>query len=377
MAIIREQECLMRKLAIVLPAFVLLSPFAAAQDPLQLLKKVAASYAALPKTSYDFERVEVREYRGAIHNRTEQRRRIVGSPGKVREEALPAGILYLFDGQYRWAYNPDREEFTKTSASAATAHAASLSMFELVAYRVKDVRFLRQETLQLASGPVVCQVIEVEREPTDDRTWSSPTTYWIDASRNLVLKSQYGYVSGASGGPGPENSVTVSFTKAVVGQPVDESLFRFPPPADAVQVERLTFGPKSTLVGKDTPDFELKGVDGKPISAASLRGHTVLLQFSRGSDDDSLFFLEMTYRSLRGNGLTAMFVLPSRNQPGTGTEAYTVPVATDPDGSAAKKFGIPYAGTVLIDRLGKIAYIDAASRNTLELARALQKAGVW
>src|ERR1035437_8670529 len=182
MAIIREQECLMRKLAIVLPAFVLLSPFAAAQDPLQLLKKVAASYAALPKTSDDFERVEVREYRGAIHNRTEQRRRIVGSPGKVREEALPAGILYLFDGQYRWAYPPAREAFTKTSASAATAHAASLSMFALVASRGKDGRGRRQETRQRAAGPGGGQGSEVEREPTDDRTGAAPTTDGSEAS---------------------------------------------------------------------------------------------------------------------------------------------------------------------------------------------------
>ena len=101
----------MRKLAFALPVLSLFAPFAAAQDePLQLLKKVAENYAALPKTSYSFELAEVRESSGAIRSRTEQRQRIVGSGGKYRQETLPSGVLYLFDGQFRWAYSSTRLE---------------------------------------------------------------------------------------------------------------------------------------------------------------------------------------------------------------------------------------------------------------------------
>src|ERR1700682_4489247 len=95
---------------------VLLSPLASAQDPLQLLKKVAANYAALHKTTYDFEQVEVREDLGPRHDQSEQRQRIAGSGGKFRQEVLPSGMLYIFDGQFRWAFNRDRNEYTKTSA---------------------------------------------------------------------------------------------------------------------------------------------------------------------------------------------------------------------------------------------------------------------
>jgi hypothetical protein len=90
-----------------------------------------------------------------------------------------------------------------------------------------------------------------------------------------------------------------------------------------------------------------------------------------------LFLLEMTYRSLKGKGLTAFYAVTPRNQPATGGKAYTVRVAIDSDGSAAKTLGIPYTGPVLIDRQGKIAFVDTSSRNSLELARALQAAGVW
>src|ERR1035438_10015593 len=187
---------------------------------------------------------------------------------------------------------------------------SGLSMFEIAAYRTKSVRLLRQETIELSSGPVVCQVIEVEQESPNDRMQYSPLTYWIDTSRNLVLKMNYKVTIREADRPTPSESIiTVSFPKATVGQGVDEELFRFTPPADAVQVERLSFGPKSPLVGKDAPDFELKGVDGKAITGGSLRGSMVLLQFSQRADDDALPFLEMTYRSLKGSGLAAIYVL--------------------------------------------------------------------
>ena len=368
----------MRHAALSLANLVFLCSFAAAQDPLQLMQKVAANYKALPKTTYDFEQVEVREYLGTYHNQTEQRLRIAGSAGKYRQEQLPPGTLYLFDGQFNWAYNRDRNEYTKISANFAAGLAPGLSMFEIAAYRTKSVRLLRQETIELSSGPVVCQVIEVEQESPNDRMQYSPLTYWIDTSRNLVLKMNYKVTIREADRPTPSESIiTVSFPKATVGQGVDEELFRFTPPADAVQVERLSFGPKSPLVGKDAPDFELKGVDGKAITGESLRGSMVLLQFSQRADDDALPFLEMTYRSLKGSGLAAIYVLGPRNRPDIGSQAYTVPVAIDPDGSAAKKFGIASTGAVLIDRFGKVVYADTSSRNSLELARALQKAGVW
>ena len=369
----------MLRVAIVLYIFGFVAHLTAAQDdPLELMNRVQANFRALGKTTYDFEQIDIRESRGPFNNRMEQRQRMVGSGGKYRQEALPHGVLYLYDGQYRWTYNPDRNEYTKTAANAVASAAPALNMFELAGYRTKSAKLLRQETLELSSGPVVCQVIEVERDPIDDRMHYSPMTYWIDASRNLALKLHYRLTMTGAGTLSPsENIITVALSKATVGQPVQESLLRFTPDAAATQVDRLTFGPKSAFVGNDGPDFELKGLDGKPISSVSLRGQVVLLQFAPPSDDDSLFVLEMTYRSFKDKGLTALYVRPPRYKPGTGSESSTVPIAIDADGSAARKFGVVYTGTVLIDRLGKVVYFDTSFRNSLALSKALQKAGIW
>jgi cytochrome c biogenesis protein CcmG, thiol:disulfide interchange protein DsbE len=355
---------------------VLVAPlFAAQEDPLQLMRNVAANYAALSKRSYDFEQVEVQERFGAIQNRTEQRRRIVGSGAKYREETLPSGILYLFDGQYKWVFNPDRNEYTKESASSGRP--ADLSTFETAAWRIKSARLLRLETLELDAGPVVCQVIEVQREPRDGPVQYSPMVYWIDSRRNLALKLRYSVTIAASDRPNPSVAdITISFSKATIDEPVDQSLLRFTPPAEAEQVERLSFGSKSTLVGKQSPDFELKGIDGERMSSATLKGRPILLQFGPSADSESLLLLEMIYRALKINGLAAIYVVPQRGL-GNANEAYTVPVATDGDGNAAKKFGVSYTGMILIDRSGKVAYADASSRNSTELVRALKAVGAW
>jgi hypothetical protein len=358
-------------------------PALRAQDALQLLKQAAATYAGLAQTSYDFERVEVREYSGTTSSRSEQRLRVVGGGGRNRQQQLPTGTLYLFDGQYRWVYQPDRNEYTKTSVGNARGPAvglpAALSEFQIAAYRVKSARLLRSEAVDLQSGPVVCQVIEVEKEYPDDRIQYGPTTYWIDAKRSLILKSSYRYSVTREGLAGsPVTTVTTSFTRAVVGQSVDEALLQFTPPVGSVQVARLSYGAVSSLVGQQSPEFELKGTDGRTFSNASLRGSAVLLVFGVGSEEESLPFLELAHRSLKSRGLTAVYVVvsPGRAVSFSG-QGYTVPVTFDPGGNVAKKFGLTYSGTVLIDGRGKVVHLDSVGRDSMGVAQALQKMGIW
>jgi len=363
-----------------LAILILLAPFAVAQDAMQLFKQAVATFDALPKTTYDFEMVEVSDFAmGGYHSRTEQRHRIVGSRGRWRDETLPKGLLSISDGLYRWGYNPDRsDEYTKVNFSGVAAAAPLLSMFQITTYLVKSARMLREETLELASGPVACQVIEVEREPNPDRVQTSPITYWIDTSRNLVLKANYIVTIRDSGRQAPSvQNATYSFAKAAVGQFVDDELLRFTPPADALQVDQLRFGPKSALVGQDTPEFSLKGTDKAAITATTLRGKTVLLMFGEQPESEMVAIAEMAYRSFRGSGLTVYYVLPKKYQAGIDSQ-YSVPVAIDTDGSAAKQLGLDRSyGKILIDGFGKVVFTDSGSGNRLDLVKALQKAGVW
>lgn len=360
----------MRTLVVV--AAVALAPSnLSAQEALDLLNKAAATVRGLSKTSYDFEQVEIRDSQGPSSQRYEQRSRVAGSEGRYRVEPLPTGPLYLFDGRYRWAYNPERNEYTK--AAGVPDLPANLTEFALAANRVRGARTLRQENVELATGPVVCQVVEAVADRGNDTQTYSPLTYWIDAARNLILKMEYTITFKSPERPSPSTTkVTKFFTKAAVGQPVEDTLFRFTPPDGAVEVERLTFGPKSALIGKDCPDFELKTVDGRTITRASLRGQVTLLSFGAAAQEDPLAAAEMTYRALRSSGLNVFYVAPTK----FAAAGYTVPIAIDPGSAVAKEFGTR-EGLVLIDRFGKIAYTGDTSRGWHELAQALQQAGVW
>jgi hypothetical protein len=242
---------------------------------------------------------------------------------------------------------------------------------------VRSARILRQENVELATGPVVCQVVEAVADRNNSTQAYSPRTYWIDATRNLILKMDYTITFKSQERPSPStSSVTEFFTKAAVGQPVEEALFRFTPPDGAVEVERLTFGPKSALTGKDSPDFELTTLDGRIITRAGLRGQVTLLVFGAAAQEDPLASAEIVFRALRSSGLNVFYLAPMK----FGAAGYTVPIAIDPGFAVAKEFGTQFcspsfcSGLVLIDRFGKIVYTGDTSH---ELTLALQQAGVW
>lgn len=336
---------------------------------LQLFQKVSANYAALFHGTYDLEQVETREYPGPVENRTEIHRRIVGSGTAYRDQVLPLGPLYLFDGSHRWSHNPDRNEYTR--AAGTVSGPPSLHFFEPNMYAVGGARYLRQETLQLDGSPVLCQVIEVD--PASGSRFSE-MTYWIDPTRYLILKVSYKSTFISPDRPAPSiSSVTVSLAKAKLGQPIDASLLRFDPPPGAAEVQKLYFGGKSVLAGQSSPAFELKTTGGTLLTNATVKGTPVLLQFGHTWDDPGLLVLELMHRSLSSRGLLIYHVVPrdEGNPPGT------VPVAYDPGGSVAREFGIITNGMVLLDRQGKIAYADAGSRSNVDLAKALQATGVW
>jgi len=353
----------------------LLAGCAPAQDSTQLLKQVLALYAELPKSTYDLELVEAREFPGH-HSTTETRWRIAGSAGRYRQEDLSSGILYLFDGHAIWSYNPERNEYTKVDGLGYGGSLPSfLRQFEIP--NLNSGRYLRQEPLDSASGPVLCQVFEVTVPNRNERMNHSPYTYWIDPSTRLVMKLRYTVDIQTDGKPEPSRQiVTLSLGKAQTGRPVDDDLFRFAPPEGALQVDQLMFGAKLPLTGKASPDFLLKTADGAILTGESLHGKVVLLIFSQSRESTATLMAELANRALKPDAFAAIQVMRQSKTPAKGAPALTLPIAFDPDGSLAKKFGISGDGTILINRSGTVVYAEVWE-NFSRLARAMQEAGAW
>jgi outer membrane lipoprotein-sorting protein len=346
----------------------LLAASLTAQNAPPLLKEVHAVYAALPSTTYDIEMVQLSESSTGL--RSEQRWRIVGNHGRDRQEALPSGLLYVFDGHSKWAYHADNNEYTKIDGSWQGQNLPpALNMFE--AYNLNSGTYLRHETVESTPGPVPCEVYEVTR-PESDVAKYSPLTYWIDPVRKLVMKLQYAVEFKSSS----RMMFTYSLAKAQVGRPVDDNLFHFTPPDGADHVETLTFGAKSKLPGKPCPEFSLKYADGNVITSAALRGKVIILHFDWNWQSGVTPMMELAYRALRSDGIEIVQVMQKIVPAPKGAPRFTLPVALDPDGSLAKKFGLYNSGTVLIDRLGMIVLADEQDQPT-PIARAMQSVGIW
>lgn len=365
------------RVAVFTPALILAQVAAVAQSNApDLVRRVVQTYSSLSKTTYAFDLTEVEETSGAFSHRMERRWRLTGNHAGMREEQSPGGVVTVLDGESAWTYNPQRSEYTKKATRSVQPVTLMHLQFPFV--RPDTAKIVRQETVMSSEGPVPCTVVEVTAMQSTAAVEYSPMTYWIDERRAIVWKASSTRTSSL---PAPQGrSVTKTtwvFTKAVIGGPVDTALLRFEPPPGAVQVDRLTFGAKSTLAGQPAPEFELTGPDGKPIRGASLRGRPVLLFFGRSDDDETLLLIEMMQRALKLSGLYVIFASEGGRLDRPLPAAYSFIHAIDHDRVAAKKFGIGYKGLVLIDRDGRVAYAEPQTRNALDLTRQLQAIGLW
>jgi hypothetical protein len=229
-----------------IPVFALALAFAASTsspaavpDAMELVRLTASHYVALVGNSYDFDVTEVHD---SASRHTEMHHHVVGAGGRYREEMRESGTLYVFDGYKDWVYHPPTHEYRVTPSPVRARIAATLSHFELISFRSTSARLLRTEPLRLAAGPVACQVIEVEYEPSDAKVRYSPLTLWIDPARQLVMKMVRRVTTDGSD-PAGKNATTESytFTRAEVGGPVSADLLSFTPPEGAVRVDKIDF----------------------------------------------------------------------------------------------------------------------------------------
>jgi thiol-disulfide isomerase/thioredoxin len=269
-------------------------PLVAADDALPLLARVSQAYKDLKTFRIDAE--DTGQLAGEYQGSWRKSRWTLAEqpPNRIRfETAGPSGsYAVVSDGKTLWRANVDLREFSRTPVAGPPLETpgggaegqtilrrAKLTRESLskIAERVKNARFLPEETVELDGKPVLCAVVraEYDQPPGVETRMDTVRTFWIDKARNLIVREERtttGNLLPAQPYAEVENRATVRYTHISVGEPLPDSLFTYKPPPGFGEVGTLeTISQRSAavsrqLIGKPAPDVpELAAFHGKVV----------------------------------------------------------------------------------------------------------------
>jgi TonB family protein len=435
----------MRMKNVVAIAFVLVvtAIYGAAQDPNRansqttatdakaILNQVAETYKNL--RSYHFEgRYTLEQVIESVGLKDEIKREelfvnaaIKPDRSRIESKNTHISVTSVSDGKAKWVYAPGPNEYTKTEEgpvrlvtsspvgdSAPMAHLANatnlLDGYSRVADRLGEAKIIGEETLEIGGRRSDCFVIEAYYFVSSTGIQSNTLTrkYWIDKSRNIVLREIRNTEARMQWGRTIRSKMTYTFTVARVGEPIPDNLFTFVPPQGAKEVAELmpsqrpaatprpTAAPRpavtprsaapraADLVGKDAIAFALEDLDGNRVDLQSLKGKVALLDFWAswcGPCVAELPHIEKLHTDLKDRGL---IVLGVNNEDAEVARAfvkrkgYTFTTLVDEGREVTMKYGVSGIPQVfIIDRDGKVKWhtLGYGPGKEFELRSAVEK----
>jgi outer membrane lipoprotein-sorting protein len=211
---------------------------ARAEDATEILKKTGENYQNLK--SAHFEATTVSDTRlGSSDVKQETKLEVaLVKPDKVKVDYhYPNDIgrwLRVSDGKTFSGYRSITKEKKQSPASENDLNilrGTFVERYKGIADNVTSAKILKSEPVNVGGKDIDCWVIEVNYKPglLPEGTEALPTTYWIDKSRNLVLKQTSGTKSKSHGNNDSTNIRTTTFTVADVNGSVPDTEFAFNP----------------------------------------------------------------------------------------------------------------------------------------------------
>ncbi len=385
----------MKHIYIALAGLSLAVPTASAQQAQDILRRTAEVYQDIGQYRFDVN-VSMKMTGGGEQHALDLDLVIAArEPDGMRidVEGPNVALSIISDGDSTWTYMPLANQYMATAGGLDPKKLGAsipdiLGEYTEIEEGARKVEVLREETVQLGGESRPAFVVQVEYESGEgpakaDSTWK---TLWIDKERGLVLRDDTrAYVSRTPFGVPMYIDETTRFNEISIGEPLEEALFAFRAPADAVRVEpEPAPAARSHLRGQEALNFELEKLDGGTISLESLRGKVVLVNFWAtwcGPCRVEMPMLERVYREYGDKGLEviAVSVGESREEvePYIEENGYSFPILLDSDsavGNAYRTTNIPTS--FIIDRNGIIVHHFVGVRPEQVLIQALKDAGL-
>ena len=320
------------------------------------------------------------------------------APNKFRHE-MKDDVAVGSTGEKLYAYQPSKNAYVTAEAPKERVAASELpnpmrsivqmQNVSLMCAIVDDAGKLLAEGMREVSKSPDAQVggqsytvLDIKGDKVDYRVLVDPSTHLL---RQVVLDMKR--TLEAAGRPDVHHAtLTFDYTKVSPAAPAKAEAFAWAAPEGAKDVASADAeeGEAMALVGKEAPDFNLKGMDGKPVTMKSLRGSVVLLDFWAtwcGPCKMSLPMLNKVAKDRREAGLKTFAIdlqEPKETvQPVAAKLIPDVPVLLDERGETSPLYkitGIPQ--TVVVGKDGKVrkVFIGAGPDHEAKMRAAVDAA---
>jgi len=319
-------------------------------------------------------------------------------PGRWRIEmqSPTMGMLVVTDGTTTTTYSEQAHQYTRKpappargaadSAEAMAGPGSPIGRYFGITRSLKGARWVDRRTLDLGGRRVECDLIaaEYERPPNAEAEYS-PTLYWIERARSVVLREST-HVRGNQ--PGPDGAIeldqTTTFTTARINEKLPDSLFAFRPPEGATQVAQFKTDSGPDLSGQKAEDFTLNDLAGKPVKLSSLKGKVVLLDFWAtwcGPCRVEMPSIQKLHARFKNKGLVVLGINygeeASRVKPFLVKNGYDFRILLDREQRVGQRYQVGGIPTLfIIDKTGVIRAHFVGVRDEDTLREALARAGI-
>jgi peroxiredoxin/outer membrane lipoprotein-sorting protein len=367
-------------------------------NPRRILDNVARTYRGLSSFHFQGE-VGVDMSRAGAHQAMSfPILAAAAKPNRSRTEMQGAimGMIIVNDGQTLITYAQQLNQFTKKaaplpnpaadSAGAIAGPASPLARYFTIARSLRDAHWRGERALELSGKRVMCDVVEADYEhPAAMNASYSPTTFWIERARSIVLReSTHVHVEGAEQGGAADLAQTTTYSIARVNEKLPDSLWVFHPPAGATEVSSFQTETTPDLSGQKAADFTLTDLSGKSLKLSTLRGKVVLLDFWAtwcGPCRIEMPNIQKIHHEFKDKGLVVLGINQGETakvvQPFLKRNGFDFRILLDQARSVSQKYqvsGIPTR--FIIDKEGTIRAHFVGVRDEATLREALAKAGI-
>ena len=306
------------------------------------------------------------------------------------------GMIIVTDGRTLTTYSQQVNQYSlrpapphraaTDSAAAMAGPGSPLARYFGITRALKSARWVGSRTLELGGRRAECDLVVVDYDhPTNPGAVYSPTTFWIEKARALVLReSTQVRVNNPAHGGAMDLAQTTTFTTARINEKVPDSLFTFRPPAGSTEVTQFSTEQTPNLTGQVASDFTLSDLAGKPVKLSSLRGKVVLLDFWAtwcGPCRLEMPSIQKLHREFKTRGLVVLGINQGEDvlkvRPFLKKNGYDFGILLDAQQSVAGRYQVSSIPSLfIIDRTGTIRSHFVGVRDEDTLREALAKAGM-